>query len=412
MPPIKKSNKIDYEPRKFLYKGRVWQVINSSQAKDRFLFLFNDILIITKPIISPEDNTIKYQTKSILECKRLKSTLREERMSLYEYSRYFSHPAIIQAIHRFSTNHIKALREIIEQNLLPCTPDSISYFLHCAPNLSKRQIGCFLGLLEHTDILESYLTDFPFRLLSIDDSFRLLLQSLTLPQDALALDHLLEVFSKKWYEENKKRININLATILRIVYSILELNTSIHEQPHHSESKNDTHIITLNKFISHFTNADGTCSAPPEFLTHIYKNIEKEQLETSIDIREERKMFTLSYYNHKNSSVKHIGNKNAQQLTTLFPSRLSQRETSDYITISIPEPDPNIQIQIFGQDLRIEPSVLHFNNSNKAQFKVKASKSQGRKLVMFFKLGTNAPKYYSLEPKCIVIEPAFLRYSF
>ncbi|ORX60210.1 hypothetical protein BCR36DRAFT_579664 [Piromyces finnis] len=417
MPPIKKSNKIEYEPRKFLYKGRVWQVINSSQAKDRCLFLFNDILIITKPIKNPGDNTFKYQTKSVLECKRLKSTLREERMSLYEYSRYFSHPAIIQAIHRFATNHIKALREIIEQNLLPCTPDSISYFLHCAPNLSKRQIGCFLGLLEHTDILESYLTDFPFRLLSIDESFRLLLQSITLPQDALALDHLLEVFSKKWYEENRKHININLATTLRIVYSILELNASIHDQPIHSENTSpvkDTHIITLNKFISNFTNVDGTCSAPPEFLTHIYKNIEKEQLETSTDIREERKTFTLSYYNHRNPSVKHMsyGSKNAQQLTTLFPSRLSQRETSDYITITIPEPDPNIQIQIFGQDLRIEPSVLHFRNSNKAQFRVRASKSQGRKLVMFYKLGSNATKYYSLEPKCIVIEPAFLRYSF
>jgi hypothetical protein len=338
-------------------------------------------------------------------------------MSLYEYSRYFSHPAIIQAIHRFATNHIKALREIIEQNLLPCTPDSISYFLHCAPNLSKRQIGYFLGLFEHTDILESYLSDFPFRLLSIDESFRLLLQSLTLPQDALALDHLLEIFSKKWYEENKKHLSINLATTLRIVYSILELNLNLHENSSNlgdnSHPNNDTHIITLNKFISNFTNADGTCSASPELLTRIYKNIEREKLETSIDIREERKTFTLSYYNHRNTP-KHqsFSNKSMQQLVTLFPSRLSQKETSDYITITIPEPDPDIQIQIFGQDLRIEPSILSFKNSNKAQFRVKASKSQGRKLVMFYKLGANATKYYSLEPKCIVIEPAFLRYSF
>jgi len=417
MPPIKKSNKIEYEPRKFLYKGRVWQVINSSQAKDRFIFLFSDILIIAKPIKSPKGNVLKFQTKSIMECKRLKSTLREERMSMYEYSQYFSHPAIIQAIHRFSNNPIKSLREIIEQNLLPCTPDSISYFLHCAPNLSKRQIGCFLGLLEHTDILESYLADFPFRLLSIDESFRLLLQSLTLPQDALALDHLLEVFSKKWYEENKKHISINLATTLRIVYSILELNASIHERPVHydnASTNNDTHIITFNKFISNFTNADGTSSVPPELLSRIYKNIEKEKLENFIDIREERKAFTLSYYNHKSTTYKHTyhSNKNAQQLTTLFPCRLSQKETSDYITITIPEPDPDIQIQIFGQDLRIEPSVLHFRNSNKAQFRVRASKSQGRKLVMFYKLGANAAKYYSLEPKCIVIEPAFLKHSF
>lgn len=136
-------------------------------------------------------------------------------------------------------------------------------------------------------------------------------------------------------------------------------------------------------------------------------------METFIDIREERKSFTLSYYNHKNSS-KHTSysSKNAQQLGTLFPSRLSQRETSDFITITIPEPDPDIQIQIFGQDLRIEPPILQFRNSNKAQFRVRASKSQGRKLVMFYKLGANASKYYSLEPKCIVIEPAFLKYSF
>jgi hypothetical protein len=44
------SAHVDDPPRKFLLSSQVLQVANSNTVKDRFLFLFNDLLVFTKPV--------------------------------------------------------------------------------------------------------------------------------------------------------------------------------------------------------------------------------------------------------------------------------------------------------------------------------------------------------------------------
>ncbi|KAJ3143815.1 hypothetical protein HK101_003048, partial [Irineochytrium annulatum] len=204
--------------RQFLMHGHAWQVITTTSVKDRHLFLFNDVLVIAKEVrdaAHPDRNS--YDIKSVMDIQRARLALSELResstsgilrnLNLQSSSSPPTDSAIALsplaiAITRFANHPVKAVCYLIAKHVLPCTPQAIAHFLHTTPGLSRRQIGKFLGLPEHNDILSAYLASFAFRGMRIDVSLRVFLGSLRLPGQVSIIDLILDAFARWWAESN------------------------------------------------------------------------------------------------------------------------------------------------------------------------------------------------------------------
>ena len=69
------STFVDDPPRRLLLSSRVLQVANSNTVKDRFLFLFNDILLVAKPVTHDYDAHLDMTKPSPLDRKFIVKSL-------------------------------------------------------------------------------------------------------------------------------------------------------------------------------------------------------------------------------------------------------------------------------------------------------------------------------------------------
>ncbi|KAI8825621.1 uncharacterized protein EV422DRAFT_599848 [Fimicolochytrium jonesii] len=250
--------------RKFLHQGRAWQVITTSTVKDRYLFLFTDMLVIAKQLsddpINPLNST--YQIKNIMPLNttnhNAQLVLKDER---WNYTARVPSPAVRTTVKKFGANPIKAIAYILAKRAFPCTPDAIAHFLHVTPGLNKRQLGRFLGVLEHADILQAFLSTFPFKNQRIDESLRLFLSTMRLPGDTAVIDRMLDAFARQWFHANKDgrghTADLHPNIILRLVFAVMELNADLHNTyPTSSSATSPTTVVE-----------DDTHPAPPPRVT-------------------------------------------------------------------------------------------------------------------------------------------------
>jgi hypothetical protein len=95
-----------------------------------------------------------------------------------------------------------------------------------------------------------------------------------------------------------------------------------------------------------------------------------------------------------------------------LPLRLTYKVQSEPIVLRIPQPDPDLYIQLFGQDLVFDPPVLTFQKSSEASFRVMGT-SLGVKSMIMSRAGPNALKYTGLPlSNPLTIERAFMRNTF
>ncbi|KAJ3014616.1 hypothetical protein HKX48_005040 [Thoreauomyces humboldtii] len=435
--------------REFLQQGRAWQVITTSTVKDRYLFLFTDVLVIAKQIhedLSDPQNTT-FQIKNILALTNSQLVLKDER---WQYTPRAPSPAVLAAVKKFSTNPIKAVAYLISKRAFPCTPDAIAHFLHGTPGLSKRQLGRFLGVQEHQDILEAFLGMLHFKGMRIDEALRLFLSTVRLPGETVIIDQVLDAFSKRWYQCNKESVHAEGNVILKLVFAVMELNADLHN-PYADEGGK----VTMREFVDRFRTgirAEAVAAGSgvlyssgitTEVLGAIYESVRKEKLEMAevdwdlavkarivvqVDVdatgtpitgpaAEVRRTPSQSRDVHRARTTAdedaEVAAASAAAELTLppFPSRLTLKHTSAAITVRIPFPDPHLRIHLYGHDLQFTPAILTFAASNTANFTIRGM-GLGRKLVFFSKRGAAARRYLTPFTRQITIEPAFLRHSF
>ncbi|KAJ3176326.1 hypothetical protein HDU87_005368 [Geranomyces variabilis] len=453
-----------HSPRKFLQQGRAWQVITTTTVKDRYLFLFTDVLVIAKllreDLSNPEEST--FQIKNILALRSSQLVLKDER---WQYTPRAPSPAVQAAVRKFSTNPIKAVAYLISKRAFPCTTDAIAHFLHVTPGLSRRQLGRFLGVQEHHDILQAFLDMLHFKNLRVDESLRLFLSTVRLPGETFVIDAVLDAFAKRWYNCNKDSVHSDANVILKLVFAIMELNADLHN-PYADEGGK----VTMREFVDRFrtgVRADAVAAGSgvlysggisSEVLGAIYDSVRKEKLEMAevdwdlavkarivveVDLTAARgsgpavgagsfsrhpqhylptqQHSTASRYGKERSRAPpaHLASAAApdedDDTTSLtlppFPSRLTLKHTSAPILVRIPFPDPHLRIHLYGQDLQFSPQILTFAEQPTASFTIRGT-GLGRKLVFFSKRGPAARRYQTPFTRQITIEPAFLRHSF
>ncbi|ORX60260.1 hypothetical protein DM01DRAFT_1380643 [Hesseltinella vesiculosa] len=253
-------------PRHHLLHTPVFEVINSNTVKDRYLFLFNDLLLICKPImdeniivggghlISSEkgsDNRYRFrpnkdslfQVKNIVELskltlyvtpedhQRLTGSVSPPATSMSSPPPISAprkiHPVLTTALRKFEKHAEDGIQYLLERHILTKDPLSIANFLFKTPDLNRRELGCYLADRDHGDVYDAFLDSFRLVGLRLDEALRILLTTFRLPSKWELLEYVVERFAKKWHDANQNVVKFHEDMVVKVVVAMLFLNAEV-----------------------------------------------------------------------------------------------------------------------------------------------------------------------------------------
>ncbi|KDQ53551.1 hypothetical protein JAAARDRAFT_161650 [Jaapia argillacea MUCL 33604] len=397
---------IEDPPRKLIQSSAVLQVANSNTVKDRFLFLFNDILVIAKPMLHDQDVSLdslrspaldkKFIVKNVVQLHRLHFTAERDDPPMRENQDVTQpkHPIIRTFIHHFAKDPDHAIAILFDTLHVRDDPVALGQLLFRTIDLDRSRLGEYLAHRTSKVVLRAYVDSFGFSGLRVDRALRAFLQSINIPSRSSSLEYLLDAFASRWYEANAMAFDKDLA--LRLVRAIVQLNEVLYSgiaqepgPPGHSRRN-----VTSRDFVEAFRRCDPRSLVSDKLLEKIYVSIEEERLSQA-----------------RSSSATH---NDTILITTKkpLPSRLTYNILSEPIIVRIPQPDRHLRIDLYGQDLLFDPQQLNFDKSSEASFRVTGT-SLGPKTIIMCRSGPNALSYSGLPlSSTIVVERAFMRNTF
>ncbi|CAE6532375.1 unnamed protein product [Rhizoctonia solani] len=394
---------LDDPPRKLLLMSPVLQVVNQNTVKDRYLFLFTDILVIAKPIIVEEDSARDTHkpsldrtlvVRSVIELHKLHlHSVRDEHTPLGTSPDVEPQPAIRLFAQKFANDGMQAIASFQEKAKLQNEPATVAQLLFQTLELDRVQLGLVLAHRNSKTILRHFIDRFGFATIRIDHALRIFLLSIVLPSDSGSVDYLLATFATRWFEANAGVVAFDKDLAIRLVLAIMQLNSALHSG-YDARFGFPNRAISSRDFIEAFRARDVRTQVPEEILERIYASVRHQRIDQALDPREDAltKAVTIS--------------------PSRLPDRLTCRVPSEPITIRIPETDPDFTIRLYGQDLTFEPSVLDFSESNEQTFKV-VGNSFGTKTMIMARTGPNAALYTGLPlSNKFSVERAFMRNTF
>ncbi|KAJ1304687.1 hypothetical protein OPQ81_005826 [Rhizoctonia solani] len=401
--PQSRPVQLDDPPRKLLLMSPVLQVVNQNTVKDRYLFLFTDILVIAKPIIVEEDSARDTHkpsldrtliVRSVIELHKLHlHSVRDENTPLISSSDAEPQPAMKLFAQKFAKDGIQAVAALQEKAKLQNEPATIAQLLFQTTELDRVQLGLVLAHRNSKAILRHFIDRFNFATIRIDHALRIFLLSIVLPSDSGSIDYLLATFATRWFEANAGVVAFDKDLAIRLVLAIMQLNSALHSG-YDAQFSFPNRAISARDFIDAFRTRDVRMLVPDEVLERIYASVRHQRIDQALDPREDAptKAVVIS--------------------PSRLPDRLTCRVPSEPITIRIPEADSDFTIRLYGQDLSFEPNVLDFSESNEQTFKV-VGNSFGTKTMIMARTGPNAALYTGLPlSNKFSVERAFMRNTF
>ncbi|OJT10666.1 Golgi-specific brefeldin A-resistance guanine nucleotide exchange factor 1 [Trametes pubescens] len=404
---------IDDPPRKLVLSSPVLQVANANTVKDRFLFLFTDILIIAKLILREHDTLLdatrpdptdrKFVIKSVVQLKelRLSSDRDDARTKTAATANPSRHPVIQTFVRQFATDPDHAISTLVGK--AGARDDiAVGQLLFRTPDLDRARLGEFLARRSSKVALKAYVDSFGLTGLRIDKALRVFLQSIHVPAKTPAghsnpLDYLLDSFASRWYEANAAIVAYDKDLAIRLVRAIAQLNDVMHggvSQEPGPTPYPKRNVITRD-FVEAFKRFDTRILVSDELLDKIYTSVRRERLAQA------RHPSSLATQPDIVINVKRP-----------LPPRLTYRMQSEPVILRIPQPDPHLTIQLFGQDLVFEPSVLNFAKSSEVSFRVTGTQL-GNKTIIMWRSGPNALAYCGLPLSSpVAVERSFMRNTF
>jgi hypothetical protein len=406
---LSKPSALDNPPRRLLLHAPFLQVVNSNTVKDRYIFLFHDILIIAKPCFSERPGSshgsgatldTEFAVKSIVELDKLKLSASRHAETFPDDAGRKKHPLFVSFVDRFANDPNKAIATLATKGLLPKDAEATANLLFRTPELNRSQLGNYLCDKANKAVLKAYVNRFRFTGLRLEDALRSLLSTVRLPNSYSAAEYLFEVFVVRYLEANPQ-IGLDPPVAVKLVLSIMELSDALHSgfDDDHGASNLfsfPNQSISVDDFIGAFRVKDPQSSCPDEALTRIYITIRRERLLQAAD----------------NGIVNVSPEIRVNLSPARLPNRLTYRVASESITVSIPKPDPNFAIKLVGHELKFEPSQLSFSQSSTATFRVTGN-GLGPRTMFFLKLGPSSPSYHGLPVnKTFSVERAFMQHTF
>lgn len=389
---------LDHPPRRLLLETPVLQIVNISTVKDRHLFLFNDLLIIAKPIIEdhpltgqPLPSTLanSFVVKSIVELKHVKLDVTEE-SAVEDSSTKKRHPLLVDFVDRFANDPARAISTLVQRGGLSNDVATIANLIYRNPDLNRNQVGAYLARGENRHILRAYIEKFKFAGVRIDDALRLFLLSIRLPHDRASVESVLENVALQWTNANAV-VGFDPTLTLSLIRSIMRLSDELHDGIR-------TRLVSVDDFVADFRNYDPRMFVPESLLNLIYASVRKYRVEEASD----NSMFSMT---------PDIDATISPPVSKAF-LRLTYRTPSQPVTITIPAIDPNFEIKLHGTDLKFDPPILSFAKSASQSFRVTGSRL-GVRTMVFIKLGPNAPRYQGIPiNRTYSVERAFMQHTF
>ncbi|KAG6371434.1 hypothetical protein JVT61DRAFT_9448 [Boletus reticuloceps] len=195
---------INDPPRKLLLAAPVLQVVNSDMVKDCFLFLFNNIFIVAKPIIQDPDAFLKLMKPNPLDRKSvIKNVVLLRNLWFSGELKSLSHA-------QFANDANQAIMSLFNNLRQADDPVALAQLLFCTPEIDRAQLSDYLSSRTSHVILKHYLDVFGFTGVRMDKVLHIFLQTMNVPthatQGASPLDILLDSFASQWYDANGKQV--------------------------------------------------------------------------------------------------------------------------------------------------------------------------------------------------------------
>ena len=396
---------IDDPPRKLVFRSPVLQVVNANTVKDRFLFLFNDILVIAKPLPQEHDSAPmdrRFTIKSVVLLRKLRfSADRDEaRAKAFACVGPNRHPVIRTFVHQFSKDPDHAIAGLFGKSNTRDDPIALGQLLFRTTDLDRVRLGEYLSRRTSKVVLKAYLDSFGFTGLRIDKALRVFLLSVWFPK--ASLEYMLDSLGARWYEANTRVVAYDRDLAMRLVRAIAHLNEAMHggiAQTPGLTGYPKRNIISRD-FVEAFRRYDPRGLVSDDLLDKIYAAVRRERLSQARNLASEPSS------NGASPTIFPISIKRS------LPPRLTYRVQSEPIVLRIPAPDPNLTIQLFGQDLVFDPPFLTFTKNAEASFRITGT-SLGPKTIIMWLSGANALAYTGLPLSSpLMVERAFMRNTF
>lgn len=403
------SAAVDDPPRKLVLSSPVLQVVNQNTVKDRFLFLFTDILVIAKPVTpNPHDSLTdpfklnlpdkKYVVKNAVQLQKLRFCA-DRVEATKSTSLGPRNPMIRSFITDFSADPDRAVANLFTRARIEMNPSLLGQLLFKTLDLDRSRLGEYLSRRSSRTILKSYLDSFGFVGLRVDVALRVFLHSINLSQYTHlygALEYLLDSFASRWYEANAKFVAYDKDMAVQLVWALAQLNDRLHGSIADEPGATDQILrtVTTREFQDAFRRFDPRFLISDELLQELYRSVFHERLCQACP------------------SI--IGSSQEVPVTIKrpLPCRLTYKAQSEPIVFRLSQPDPLFTIELYGQDLIFDPPILHFTRSSEASFRVTGT-SLGSKTMTMCRSGPNAIKYSGLPlSHSIVVERAFMKNTF
>ncbi|KAF8493629.1 hypothetical protein JB92DRAFT_3127232 [Gautieria morchelliformis] len=380
-------------PRKLIMSSSVTQVIDSNTIRERFLFLFTDILVVAKPLEATHKAMDRsFIVKSIIDLNTVQViTNRDEGLS--SPSR---HPLVQQFVRDFGINADSAVTNLLQSSGLDEDQDALGKLLFNTFELDRTRLGGYLSKKSHKGVLKSYLDCFGFSGVRIDYALRTFILSIRLPTEAPehAQEHLLNTFASKWFDANARAVSFDRDVAMKLVRILVQLDSQIHKASQGRPNGYDLRGLDFHAEWEAIVRAvDPRGLISDELIDSIYYSLREDPLRWAADAQYGR-VYSIMFKRPP-------------------PNHLAHRVQSDPITLRIPHPDPHLRIQLHSQDgLTFDPPELNFARSTEVAFRV-TGLSLGPKAIIFSLVGANAAFYIGIPfSKTVVIERHFMRNTF
>ncbi|KAG5639415.1 hypothetical protein H0H81_002947 [Sphagnurus paluster] len=397
------ATSLDDPPRKLLLSTPVFQVVNHNTLKDRFLFLFSDILVVAKPVFMDQEAYVdknpvgrKFIVKNVVQLSKLRFTEGRAEMDDKETNGTKSRDRLVGLfVANFAKDPENAVNSLCIRSGHGDDPVAVGQLLFKTLDLDRARLGDYLARKTAKSVLKVYLDSFGFLGLRVDKALRVFLLSIHIPSSSQhhnALEYLLEAFASRWYEANARLMDYKKDQAHRFVRAIVQLNDLLHgaiaQEPGPTETPRRD--VTSDDFVDAFRRYDQKSSVSDGLLRDVYESILHER---------------LSHSPNAGSPTESIAIKRG------IPLCLTWKIESEPIVFRIPHADADLSIELYGQDLVFDPPVINFGKSPEVSFRIKAL-SLGSKSIIMRRAGPNALKYTGLPLSSpILVERAFMRHT-
>jgi serine/arginine repetitive matrix protein 2 len=382
---------VDDPPRKLLLVSPVLQVVNKEVARNRVLFLFSDLILVTKPVGSSESARLmdkQFVVKNIFDLKRCSApNLAVGLSAAGAFGDVKRSPMLNNFIREFKVDPDHAIQELKQQTGVGVNdPAIIGHLLFKIHELDRTKLGDFLSRRSSKTILHAYIDKFGFSDVRIDYALRIFFLSFYISDQAehQALENMLAGFASRWFAANDSTVAFDKEQCHHLVYAIVLLNASLHLGHLHQGLP-----AALADFVGMVRTNDQRYTIKEGLLEDIYEAI-----------RQERLLGPKDFPGHRGLEVQVTG--------SISPMHFTFRVKSELIRVRIPQPDANFRVQLLGQGLLFDPPTLHFSKSNEATFRVTGT-AIGMKSISYWRGGANAHIYSMPLASSLAVERKHMR---